>query len=123
MQTDEEIFNQDYKIFTSDDIKFGVGQISAFNSSVLSNVSDRLKNYINNVFEEKEVDCIFFILTNILTGDTNMLYFGKSADNILMHAFPNAEIDEEKIILKNCVSRKKQVIPAMVAAIHEMATL
>ncbi len=122
-KTDEEIFNQDYKIFTSDDIKFGVGQISAFNSSVLSNVSDRLKAYINNVFEEKEVDCIFFMLTNILTGDTNMLYFGKAADNILMHAFPDAEIDEEKIILKNCVSRKKQVIPAMVAAIHEMATL
>ena len=120
-KTDEQIFNQDYKVYNSDDIKFGVGQISAFNTSVLATISDRLEKYIHEGFENMGVDCIFFMLTNILTGDTTMLYVGKDAEDILKKAFPASEMADGRILLKNIVSRKKQVIPAMAAAIHDRA--
>lgn len=120
-KTDEQIFNQDYKVYNSDDIKFGVGQISAFNTSVLASISDRLEKYIHEGFENMGVDCIFFMLTNILTGDTTMLYVGKDAEDILKKAFPASEMADGRIVLKNIVSRKKQVIPAMAAAIHDRA--
>ena len=115
-KTDEEIFHQDYKVFSTDSFTFGIGQISAFTNDILDDIKPRILSYMKQVFPEKEVDMLFFMLTNIFTETTELLFYGKDADKLMTQAFPKAEISETSVILPQVVSRKKQVIPKIMNA-------
>ena len=118
-KSDEEIFYQDYKIFTTDNFKFGIGQITSFNSDILDNIGKRISAYMENVYDSKEVDMLFFMLTNIFTENTVLLYYGKDADILLAKAFKLDEVSGGSIKLEGVVSRKKQVIPILMSASHD----
>jgi len=118
-KTDEDVFYQDYKEFTIEDYKVGIGQINAFNGAVLSALHERLYAYMKANFEDKN-DLTLFMLTNILTETTELLYIGKDATEVLGRAFKHAEINGESVILTGVVSRKKQVVPKLVNAVREL---
>ncbi len=118
-KADEEIFHQDYKIFTSDNFTFGIGQITSFNEEILESLKPRLLSYMKNVYPEKNVDMLFFMLTNIFTEDTELLYYGKDAEQLLTKAFKPDSIKDGSITLSGVVSRKKQVIPTIMIAANE----
>ncbi len=115
----EDIFHQDYKVFTSDDFKFGIGQITSFNKNILNSLKPKLLDFMKNIYKEKDVDMLFFMLTNIFTEDTELLYYGKDAEVLLGKAFGNDKVSDGCVSLSNVVSRKKQVIPVIMAASHE----
>lgn len=118
-KSDEEIFNQDYKIFTSDNFTFGIGQITSFDEDILNNLKPRLLEYMMHVYPEKDVDMLFFMLTNIFTENTELLYYGKDAEQLLAKAFKQEQVSGGSLKLKNVVSRKKQVIPTIMIAANE----
>ena len=62
---------------------------------------------------------LFFMLTNIFTENTELLFVGKDAKLLVQKAFDVEDIDGDSIILNNVVSRKKQVIPMLINASHE----
>lgn len=115
----EEIFHQDYKVFTTDNFTFGIGQITSFNSEILGNLKSGILSYMESVYSSKDVDMLFFMLTNIFTENTELLYYGKDAEQLLAKAFKLDEVSGGSITLKNVVSRKKQVIPIIMSASHE----
>lgn len=118
-KTVEEIFNQDYKVFSSDNLRFGVGQITSFNSNILSDLKPKLLAHMDAELKSKGVDMLFFMLTNIFTEDTELLYYGKDSDKILAKAFKLDEVKDGSILLKDVVSRKKQVIPSIMNAFYQ----
>lgn len=118
-KTDEEIFHQDYKVFSTDNFTFGIGQITAFNSDILDSISKRILKYMETIYSSKEVDMLFFMLTNIFTESTELLYYGKDADKLLSKAFKLDDVSDGSIRLKGVVSRKKQVIPTIMRATHD----
>lgn len=118
-KTDEEIFHQDYKVFTTDNFTFGIGQITSFNSDILENIGNRILKYMETIYINKGVDMLFFMLTNIFTENTELLYYGKDAEHLLAKAFKLDEISGGRIKLNGVVSRKKQVIPTIMSATHE----
>lgn len=118
-KTDEEIFYQDYKVFSSDNIRFGIGQITAFNSDTLNSIGNRISAYMERIYDSSSVDMLFFMLTNIFTENTDLLYFGKDADRLLAKAFKLEEVSGGRITLNGVVSRKKQVIPTIMSASHD----
>ena len=118
-KTDEEIFHQDYKVFNTDNLSFGIGQISSFNSDILSELKPRLLTYMERVYKDKDVDMLFFMLTNIFTEDTELLYFGENANTLLERAYNMDNLNDGSIVLQDVVSRKKQVIPTLMSAITE----
>ena len=70
---------------------------------------------------EPGLDAIFLMLTDIMTETTEMLFFGKLAKQMIEEAFMvGAEDikDEHSCILRNVVSRKKQVVPAIVGSLQ-----
>ena len=115
----EEIFNQDYKVFSSDNLRFGVGQITSFNSNILSDLKPKLLAHMDAELKSKGVDMLFFMLTNIFTEDTELLYYGKDSDKILAKAFKLDEVKDGSILLEDVVSRKKQVIPSIMNAFYQ----
>lgn len=118
-KSDEEIFHQDYKIFSSDNFTFGIGQITSFNEEILESLKPRLLAYMKHVYPEKDVDMLFFMLTNIFTEDTELLYYGKDAEQLLAKAFKKDAVTGGSITLPDVVSRKKQVIPTIMIAANE----
>ena len=118
-KTADEIFNQDFKKFTVGDTTFGVGQINSMNDEELLEIKEKLLPFMEG--RESDVDAIFFMLTDIMKETTEMLFFGKQAKHIIEEAFlVRAEDlkDEHTCILRNIVSRKKQVVPAIVGSLQ-----
>ncbi len=115
----EEIFYQDFKKFAVGDLTFGVGQINSMNDEELLDIRRKLLPYMEDV--EAGVDAIFFMLTDIMKESTELLFFGKRAKQIIEEAFrvrTEDIIGEHSCILRNIVSRKKQVVPAIVGSLQ-----
>lgn len=108
----KEIFYQDFKKFSDNKINFGVGQISAMNEAQLSACKEKLLTYMQGVKESYSLDMLFFMLTNILTETTELLCLGDMCKEVMEGAF-QAEVKEDAVILPGIVSRKKQLIPAI----------
>lgn len=115
-KSSEAIFYQDFKKFSSDGMDFGVGQINAMTAEDLSGIRERLINYLGKAYKEHGEMDIFFMLTNILEESTELLYIGDNAGQIIEEAF-GVVPDENSVMIKGMVSRKKQLIPALMAAI------
>lgn len=116
-KTAEEICFQDFKQFTVGDKVFGVGQISSMNAEELQDVNEVLKGYLPQVLNEQKLNMVYFMLTNILDESTELMYVGKGAKDPIIEAYGLAE-DADKLILKDVVSRKKQLIPTLVGALQ-----
>lgn len=114
----EEIFYQDFKKFTAGDVVFGVGQINSMNGDELEAIKEKLVPYMEKAFKDHEVSMIFFMLTNIIDESTELLYEGSGAREVVNDAFKIRE-NKDKIILKGVVSRKKQLIPALMLSLQQ----
>ena len=114
----EEIFYQDFKKFTAGDLTFGVGQINSMNEEELEAIKEKLVPYMQKAFRDHGVGMLFFMLTNIIDSSTELLYQGTGAKELLVNAF---KLDKEKevILLKGVVSRKKQLIPALMMTLQQ----
>lgn len=114
----EEIFYQDFKKFTAGDLTFGVGQINSMNEEELEAIKEKLVPYMQKAFRDHGVGMLFFMLTNIIDSSTELLYQGTGAKELLVNAF---KLDKEKEVmcLKGVVSRKKQLIPALMTTLQQ----
>ena len=123
-KSNDEIFYQDFKLFNSGKTSYGVGQISSLNADELVELKERLLPFLKKPHEEHGVDMIFFMLTNILTESTSLLCEGEGAEELIRTAFHMEEAgadDEANVVeLPGVVSRKKQLIPAMMEAAQLM---
>ena len=112
----EEIFYQDYKKFIAEDeINFGVGQISSMDSDELAEIKERLVPFMVSECGRHGVTRVFFMLTNIIEESTELLYYGEGSEEMERIAF-NMEPKDGVFDLKGVVSRKKQLIPALMEA-------
>ena len=117
-KTPDEIFYQDFKIFTAGDYHFGVTQLSAMSREELETVREKMQNYIKTVLNEKKLDMVYVMLTDIVEESTILICAGEKADEMIRQAF-SAQRDEDGYLLKGVVSRKKQLIPALMAVMQE----
>ena len=112
----EEIFYQDYKKFIAEDeINFGVGQISSMDSDELAEIKERLVPFMVSECGRHGVTRVFFMLTNIIEESTELLYYGEGSEEMARIAF-HMEPKDGVFDLKGVVSRKKQLIPALMEA-------
>ena len=114
----EEIFYQDFKKFTAGDLNFAVGQINSMNQNELESIKEKLVPYMEKAYQDHRVAMLFFMLTNIVESSTELLYQGNGAKELLENAF-KLKINQDKIYLKGVVSRKKQLIPALMISLQE----
>ncbi len=114
----EEICFQDFKQFTVDDAKFGVGQVNSMNADELQEIKKNLVPFLSKAAYMQKVDMVFFMLTNIVDESTELLCYGKGAKEQMIQAF-DLPADTETVYLKGVVSRKKQLIPTFVVSLQQ----
>ncbi|QHI72528.1 putative manganese-dependent inorganic diphosphatase [Aminipila terrae] len=113
----EEIFYQDYKKFASNGIKFGAGQITSMDGEELAALKPKILPFMENACKSSSADMLFFMLTDVIHESTELLFVGEDARNIVERAF-GVKPEESSIVMKNIVSRKKQVIPQLINAMQ-----
>ena len=117
-RTAKEIFYQDFKRFSVNGVEFAVGQINSMNAIELGEIREKLMPYLEEAYQEIGLNMIFFMLTNIVKETTELLCYGPNSDSIVREAFQLPE-DSDSYELKGLVSRKKQLIPALVSIIQQ----
>jgi len=112
----EEIFYQDYKKFIAEgDICFGVGQISSMDSEELKEIKARLLPFMVSECGRHGVTRVYFMLTDIMTQSTELLFYGEGSQEMAENAF-KMEPQDDAFYLEGVVSRKKQLIPPLMEA-------
>ena len=112
----EEIFYQDYKKFIAEgDICFGVGQISSMDSEELKEIKERLLPFMISECGRHGVTRVYFMLTDIITQSTELLFYGEGSREMAENAF-KMEPENDAFYLEGVVSRKKQLIPPLMEA-------
>ena len=113
----EEIFYQDFKKFIVDDTTFGIGQINAMSGEELESIKRRLLPNIERECGKNGIQIIYFMLTNIRDESTELLFTGEGAAHLIQQAF-EAEKKGNTFSLPGVVSRKKQLIPALMKVLQ-----
>lgn len=112
----EEIFYQDYKKFIAEeDVMFGVGQISSMDEEELKKIKEKLVPFMVSECGRHGVSRVYFMLTNIIERSTELLYYGDGSEEMAKSAFKMEPV-EGAFHLEGVVSRKKQLIPALMEA-------
>lgn len=114
----EEICFLDFKQFTVNDTVFGVGQVNSMSAKELTEIKTQIESELDKIRQNHRLDMIFFMLTNIMTESSELLCVGPEAREKAISAFDLNE-KSDTLYLKGVVSRKKQLVPAIVEALQQ----
>ena len=116
-RTADDVFFSDFKVFSRGDAKFGVGQSIYMTDNSVAAAEALVQPFLPEALGEAGVPMVFFMCTNMKNQTTELLYCGQDAGTIVEEAF-HIKITDGKAILPGVVSRKKQLIPPLMAALQ-----
>lgn len=108
-KTKEDILYTDFKNFTIDDKKIGIGQITTFDIEQIDREKDDYIKLINNVAKNNDYYAVALFATDIIKNGS-YIYYNETAKDLFEMSF-DINYLEEGYYLDGCVSRKKQIIP------------
>ena len=107
--TPRELVMRDYKEFDMHGSKVGIGQLEVVDLSIFDNIKQDLQSDIIKLKEEKGLDTVLLLLTDIIANGSQILVASSSEDKV-KKAF-DCTIDNSQFWLSDCLSRKKQIVP------------
>ncbi len=115
----EEIFWSDFKQFHYESVSFGIGQVSSVSPEELEELRGRIVPCLERARESRKLDMVFFMLTNIIDESTELLCEGAGARALVQAAFA-VRAETGRVRLAGMLSRKKQMVPALLDALGRM---
>ncbi|MEY7998692.1 putative manganese-dependent inorganic diphosphatase [Clostridium sp. Mt-5] len=114
-ETPDEILNQDFKIFNISNTKIGVGQVSTTDAEGFKTIRSDVVASMESKCKDENFDLIIFMVTNILKSGSELIVVGEHQD-IVSKAF-GINLNDGSAYIPGILSRKKQVIPPLTAAL------
>ncbi|SHI39329.1 manganese-dependent inorganic pyrophosphatase [Clostridium cavendishii DSM 21758] len=114
-KTVEQIFNQDFKPFTIEGVKIGVAQVNTMDIEGFMPLKEEMLAYMTKKADENNFEVIMLLLTDIINEGSQILVAGRRPE-IAEDAF-KVTLEDNTTFLPGVLSRKKQVIPPLTAAI------
>ncbi|MBM6815672.1 putative manganese-dependent inorganic diphosphatase [Olsenella uli] len=118
-RTAEEVFGGDFKIFSRGNVKFGVGQGTYMTEKSRKAAEELVGPYLREAAALEELPLVFYLFTDVKSSSSEMLWYGEGAEDIIARAF-DVEPTDGMAKLPGVVSRKKQVIPALMATLQSI---
>lgn len=110
-KTKLEIVNEDIKLFPIEDKTIAVSQVFTLNVDEILNEKDEYIQIIEQLKDMKNCDYVILCVTDIIKN-CSYIFYTDNGKNILSEAF-NAPDIKQGHYLEGCVSRKKQIVPAI----------
>ena len=114
----KEIINQDKKVFPVGDMEIAVAQINTVQIQELADRKEEIKKEVEHEIGKYGYSLFIFVVTDIINSNSLLFVYGKEID-LVQNAFKKDVVDNE-VLLENVVSRKKQIIPFLMAAAQNM---
>lgn len=115
-KTPDELLNMDYKLFSQGEVRFGVSQNNYMTEKSRLDSEALVGPYLEEFRAKQGLNYVFCMFTDVRATSTDLLMAGEEAEALVQRAF-GAGSDGGKVVLPGVVSRKKQVIPALLNAI------
>ena len=116
-RTAEDVFSSDFKAFSRGDVKFGVGQSTYMTDKSRAAAEALVEPYLPEASRREGLPLIFYMFTDMKTQSTDLMCYGRNAEEIIRDAF-HVEPEGSMARLPGVVSRKKQLIPPLLAALQ-----
>lgn len=109
-----EIVYTDFKEFDIKGLKVGISQTNCKTRDEYSQVKDKVGAYLEEICQDKGYDLLMILFT-IPTGEGSYVLMTGPKKNAAVNAF--ADITDETGFAAELISRKKQVLPAIISAL------
>ncbi|MDG4658312.1 manganese-dependent inorganic pyrophosphatase [Ectobacillus antri] len=106
----------DAKEFQMGGHKVEIAQVNAVDTAQVMERQAELEAVLQDVIAKKELDLFLLVVTDILNNDSVALALGKAA-HAVEKAY-NVTLENNTAVLKGVVSRKKQIVPVLTAALE-----
>ena len=107
--TASDIIFKDFKIYNVNERNMVVSQVFTTDYKEFARIEDEIVEELDRIQANHDYDACVLFVTNFLTNNSNVLYAHKCED-LVATAFGIRHI-EEGYLLKDVVSRKKQIVP------------
>ena len=119
--TPEQIICIDSKDFQHNNLKITISQINSSNVDEVFKRKPELEKAIENRIQKENIDLFVFVVTDILEANSKVIVLGNRTD-IFERAF-HIQLIGNTTVLKGVVSRKKQILPAILEGIEQKIQL
>ena len=111
-----ELINQDFKSYSINDKNYGIAVITTMD---FDEINKNINDYIDklNEMSNQNFEAVLIFIVDILKKGSYVLYNTKSED--LISSSFNLSNVHEGIFIKNLMSRKKQIIPAIMKELEK----
>lgn len=111
-----DLINQDFKSYSVGNRQIGISQIMTMD---FNEIQENIEEYIEKLDELSSASylCTVLFITDVYKNGSYVIY-NKNAEHAIMDAFDLNEI-YEGIYIPNLVSRKKQMLPALLEVIQK----
>lgn len=116
-KTVDEIFNQDFKKFSFDNLQVGVAQVNSMDIEGFLPYKKDMLDYMNKFAEDNNLEFTLLLLTDIINANSE-IFVGGPRPELVEKAF-NVQLTECQGTLAGVISRKKQVVPAITTVMSE----
>lgn len=113
-KTIEEILDDDLKVFDENNKKIAISQVLTLNSEEILEKKDEYIKKIEEIKKNRLYDIYILVITDIIKNGS-YIFYAEENSSILNEAFNIEPI--QGFFISKCLSRKKQVIPAIIKAI------
>lgn len=114
----KSIINQDKKVFAINEREIAVAQINTVSIEDIEKRETEIKKEIEHEIGKYGYSLFLFVVTDIINSNSLAFVYGDNLE-LIEEAFQK-EIKDNKLMLENVVSRKKQIIPYIMASAQNM---
>jgi manganese-dependent inorganic pyrophosphatase len=110
-KTIDQLTSLDAKEFEMGTYKVVIAQVNAVDTNDVLSRQKEIEESLSKQISDRQLDLFLFVVTDILTNDSVGLALGKMT-HAVETAF-NSKLDNNTVLLKGVVSRKKQIVPVL----------
>lgn len=111
-----DLINQDMKAYNVGNFQFGISQVMTMDFNEIEKNMDEYINKLDELKNDKYL-CVVLFITDVYKNGSYVLY-NREAEDIIKDAFDLKEV-YEGVYIDNLVSRKKQMLPALLEVIEK----
>jgi manganese-dependent inorganic pyrophosphatase len=116
-RTAEELVNSDLKFYETSGFNVGIAQVEVANFQELDPRVNELQDALDDMVKGKNLAMSLLMVTDVVRGNSRLVVAGQQR---IIAALPYARLDNHTLDAPGVVSRKKQLLPAVLGALSQV---
>ncbi len=112
----DEIVNTDIKFYEESSFKVGIAQVEVSNFAELPGRLDDIREALQKLVDNQKLALAMLMVTDVVRGNSRLVAVGAPR---IVNALPYARQDDDTLEAPGMMSRKKQLLPTVLAALAQ----